>query len=276
MLGAPVPVSPINNVVTTSIRPTITWQNAPRTGPQAAIIYTIEASDSSAFTNSLTAMIEEQPGAQTSFQTPQDLPNERQVYWRVRASASNPLTVGSWSDVQVFRTPAPAPAPPPPGSGGGGGGGGGAAPAPDDQLDLRTVTIVKGPSGIANWSVGSRITRTSQGGGELCIWHDQIGKWPSTIFFGDPGTLVEGNQWVFANINGRWYGGAADWYRPGQACKAVDAGGIGRDAFSEEPLHSWVPRPGEVFGVMSTTPARAWPDMRTLDVRTNIVLMRWQ
>jgi hypothetical protein len=28
--------------------------------------------------------------------------------------------------------------------------------------------------------------------------------------------------------------------------------------------------------VMSTTPARVWPDMRTLDVRTNIVLMRWQ
>jgi hypothetical protein len=115
-----------------------------------------------------------------------------------------------------------------------------------------------------------------QGGGELCIWHDQLGTWPSVIFFNDPNTLVEGNQWVFANIGGRWYGGAADWYRPGQACKGLDAASIGRDAFDQDPLRSWVPQPGELFGVMSTTPARAWPDMRTLDQRTNIVLLRWQ
>ena len=279
-LGAPIPVSPINNAVASSLRPAVVWQNSPRSGPPAAVIYTIEASDSSAFTNSITAALEEQPGGQTTYQTPQDLPSDRQVFWRVRASAGDPLTVGPWSAAQVFRTPAPAPAPPPttppPSGGGGGGTGGGSGPAPNDELDLRNVTILKGPSGIVNWSVASTITRTSQGNGELCIWHSQIGRWPSTIFFGDPGTLVEGNQWVFANIGGRWYAGAADWYRPGQACKAVDAQSIGRDAFDQEPLHSWVPRPGEVFGVMSTTPARVWPDMRTLDVRTNIVLMRWQ
>lgn len=276
-LGAPVPLNPINNAVAASLKPVVTWQNAPRTGPQAAIIYTIEASDSSAFTNSVTALLEEQPGAQTSYQVPQDLPSERQVFWRVRASASNPLTVGPWSATAVFRTPAPpAPAPSPSPAPGGGGGGGGSAPSPDDQLDLRTVTILKGPAGVVNWSVGSRITRTSQGNGELCIWHDQLGRWPSGIFMGDPNTLVEGNQWVFANINGKWYGGAADWYRPGQACKEVTANSIGRDSFDQEPLRSWVPRPGETFGVMSSTPARLWPDMRTLDVRTNIVLMRWQ
>jgi hypothetical protein len=36
-----------------------------------------------------------------------------------------------------------------------------------------------------------------------------------------------------------------------------------------------VPKPGEVFGLMVTTPARAWPDMRTLDERSNVVLVRW-
>lgn len=276
-LGAPVPVSPINNVVVSSVRPNVVWQNAPRTGPPTDIIYTIEASDSSAFTNSITAALEEQAGAQTTFQTPQDLPADRQVFWRVRASGGSPLTTGPWSATQVFRTPAPPPvAAPPPSGGGSGGSGGGSAPAPNDELDLRTVTILKGPAGIVSWPVASTITRTSQGNGELCIWHSQLGRWPLGPFFGDAGTLVEGNQWIFANIGGKWYAGAGDWYRPGQACKSVDAQSIGRDAFDKEPLHSWVPRPGEVFGVMSSTPARVWPDMRTLDVRTNIVMMRWQ
>ena len=270
VLRAPVPVSPIDNVLVTTLRPTVVFQNAARTGPSGPIVYTIEASDSSAFTNSLTAAVDEQ-ASQTSFTPPQDLPSSRQVFWRVRASASDPVTVGPWSTTQVFRTPAPAPVAPPPSTGGGGG-----SPSADDQLDLRTVTILKGAGSISSWPVGSRITRTSQGGGELCIWHEQLGKWPSVPFYGEVAVPVEGNQWVFANINGKWYGGAADWYRPGQACKGLDASSIGRDAFDQEPLHSWVPRTGELFGVMSTTPARAWPNMRTLDQRTNVVMMRWQ
>ena len=135
-----------------------------------------------------------------------------------------------------------------------------------------------GPSNVADWPQTSTVTGTRAIPHELCIWHTRLGNWPNTIFFDDPNTRVEGNQWVFANIGGRWYGGAADWYRPGQACKDVTADSIARDAFyspSMEPLRSWVPRQGEVFGVMSTTPARAWPQMRTLDERSNIVLIRW-
>jgi hypothetical protein len=56
----------------------------------------------------------------------------------------------------------------------------------------------------------------------------------------------------------------------------VTAQSIGADAFyGREPLGSWVPRPGEVFGVMASTPARAWPSMRTVDERSNVVLIRW-
>jgi hypothetical protein len=137
----------------------------------------------------------------------------------------------------------------------------------------------EGPGNIADRPVGSKITSIDQGSGQLCINHDQLGRWPSVPFFGDPATLVEGNQWVFMQKNGQWYGGAADSYQPGQACKAIDANSIGRDAFygtNEEPLHSWVPQPGELYGLMSTTPARAWPNMETLDQRTNIVVQRWR
>lgn len=170
--------------------------------------------------------------------------------------------------------PEPAPAPPPAPT---------PTPAPTpspsaDQLDLSQVTYVLGPSNVGSWPQTSTITRTVQVPHNLCIYHTKLGKWPSTIFFGDPNTLVEGNQWVFANIGGRWYGGAADWYRPGQACKDVTAQSIGRDAFynpAMEPLRSWEPKAGEVFGLMATTPARMWPNMRTVDQRSNVVLVRW-
>lgn len=162
--------------------------------------------------------------------------------------------------------PAPTPPSPPP------------TPVSNDAIDLSTVTIVLGPSNVGTWPQTSTVTGTVAVEHSLCIYHTKLGQWPNTIFFDDPNTLLEGNQWVAANIGGRWYAGAADWYRPGQACKDVTAQSIAHDAFYNpemEPLRSWVPRVGEEFAVFSTTPARMWPNMRTLDERSNVVLVRW-
>ena len=41
------------------------------------------------------------------------------------------------------------------------------------------------------------------------------------------------------------------------------------------PIYSWIPQSGETFAVMSTTPARAWPQFRTYDERTNVQLVIW-
>lgn len=162
--------------------------------------------------------------------------------------------------------PAPAPPPPPPSP---------APPPPADELNLNTVNIVLGPD-VRSWPQTSTIIGARTGGSQLCINHTHLGRWPTVGFF-DTGAPIEGNQWVFANIGGTWYGGAGEWIRPGQECKAVDADTIGVDAFAGRPgLGSWRPRPGEVFGVMVSTPARAWPSMRTIDHRSNIVFVRWQ
>jgi hypothetical protein len=141
---------------------------------------------------------------------------------------------------------------------------------------LNQVTIVLGPANIGAWPQTSTMTgvKTTDG---LCTYHTKLGLWPTVGFF-DTGAPIEGNQWVFANINGRWYGGAGEWQRPGQACKAVTAEDIGSGTFyadAWEPLRSWVPRPGELFAVMVSTPARAWPSMRTVDERSNVVFARW-
>lgn len=162
--------------------------------------------------------------------------------------------------------PAPTPPAPPP------------TPVSNDAIDLSTVTVVLGPANVGSWPQTSTVTGTVSVEHSLCIYHTMLGQWPSTIFFDDPNTLVEGNQWVVANIGGRWYAGAADWYRPGQACKDVTADTIGHDAFYSpawEPLRSWVPRVGEAFGLFATTPARMWPNMKTLDHRSNVVIAHW-
>ncbi len=187
--------------------------------------------------------------------------------------------LGNFSGTQTLRKsqflpdppepPAPPPPPPPPPP---------PAPAPEaDEFDLRSARIVLGPANVADWPQTSTVLGTRSTNSELCVNHTKLGRWPTTLFF-DTTALIEGSQWVFANVGGRWHGGAGEWIRPGQECKGVTPETIGRDAFaspSMEPLRSWVPRQGEVFGVMVTTPARAWPSMRTSDERSNVVLVRW-
>lgn len=267
VINAPSLVSPADGSTVATLRPTLTVTNATRTGPAGAISYAFEASTDAAFAVGRFASVSVAEGsAQTSYTLNTDLPASTRIFWRVRAYDSK--NVGPFSSIRSFMTPAAITTPAPPSAPGGGGNS-------RDELDLSTVTIQLGPRDIANWAVTSTVTGTSSTGGSLCINHTKLGKWPTTIFFDDPNTLLEGNQWVFAFIGGKWYGGAADWYRPGQGCKGVVASGIGADAFGMEPLHSWVPKQGETYGLMSSTPARAWPAMRTVDERSNVVLTKW-
>ncbi|MGE5246411.1 MAG: hypothetical protein ACM3SQ_19475 [Betaproteobacteria bacterium] len=119
VIHAPVPTSPINNVVVTSLGPTFTFGNAPRTGPAGAITYTIEVSTSSSFSGRVIWTVREQGGS-TTLHSPQNFSYSGQYYWHVRGSDTSGHT-GPWSVTEAFRTPAaPVVAPP---SGGGGGGG---------------------------------------------------------------------------------------------------------------------------------------------------------
>jgi hypothetical protein len=273
VVQTPVLVSPVNSERVTSRSPDLTWTNSTRTGPASAITYAIQVATDEAFTGVVAYWTQPEGTTRTTSAVPATLNYDARYYWRVRAVEAT--VTSPWSSTQTFLAPAtPVVVTPPPT------GGGGSAPSPNDEIDLRNVTIVLGPANFASWTVNSTITGITQGGGDFCIYHTKLGQWPSTAFFGDPATQLEGNQWVFANIGGRWYGGAADWYRPGQACKSgIYADTIGRDAFynpSQEPLHSWVPAVGELYGIASSTPARAWPNMSTLDARTNTVTRRWQ
>lgn len=151
-----------------------------------------------------------------------------------------------------------------------------AAPG-EDAFDLSAAIIVKGAPGVATWPMTATLDEVTIASEELCTYHSKAGQWPTVPFFDDPENPIEGNQWYFANIGGTWYGGAGEWLRPGQQCKIVNTDALGPDEFygGEEPLYSWIPEPGELIGVMVSTPARAWPAMATLDERSNVVLVPW-
>ena len=248
-LNAPVLVDPAANTTVFAVRPTFRVTNSTFTGQPGVISYEFQVSTSSSFASiAASQTVQQQGGAggSTSWTPSNDLPAGN-LFWRARARDLNNSVDSSFSNSAGFER--------------------------KDGVDLTKVVYQQGPN-ISSWPETSKITSASHADGQLCIIHTMLGVWPSTDFFGDPSVRLEGNQWVFANINGIWYGGAADWYRPGQGCKNVDED-IARDSFSQNPLASWRPHPGEVFGVMSTTPARFWPDMKTLDQRTDLVLIVW-
>lgn len=142
-------------------------------------------------------------------------------------------------------TPAPAPAPSPPPS------------------ELSSVTWLD--PDISRWPETSRITSASIGNPPICIEHTKAGQWPVK-------DGVEGNPWIFVNLDGRWYAATYEWLAPGQTCKNINADNIGSH-IGRAPLSSWRPKSGELVGLMVSARARFNAD--TVQERSNIVLVRW-
>lgn len=261
VIGVPTPVSPNDGATLTTRGPTLVVQNAPVSGPAGAISYQYEIATDSAMANRVVSAEVGAGGGQTSYTSP-DLAASTQFFWRARAFDF--ARVGAWSSVRGFTTAAAAPTTPPPG-------GGTPTPAPNDQIDLRTVTYVSTSANVTNWAVTSTMLSAGHVGDQLCTNHTMAGRWPQLPFF-DTGATIEGNQWVFASIGGKWIGGANEWMRPGQTCKVID-GHIGQGGFGGTALANWTPAPGELMGVMVSTPARG--GQLGGAERSNVVLIRW-
>jgi hypothetical protein len=247
VLGTPEPEQPAASSDVYDPRPTFTVRNGSRTGPVGAITYEFQVSTSAAFATivaSRTGVAE--ASTRTSWQPAADLP-EGTLFWRARAVDATNDERSSYTNGITFNR--------------------------KQGIDLTKVVYHVGPP-IYQFEETAVITDAYHTASELCIFHTRLGLWPATDFFG-VGPILEGNQQIFALINGTWHSGSADWYRPGQACKVVDEN-IGADSFmGTQPLSSWRPRPGEVFGVMATTPARMYPAMKTYDERSNVRLITW-
>jgi len=251
-IQAPVVLSPADQGRVFTGRPTFTVQNAARSGDAGVLTYEFQVSTTASFSPITAGGTVAEGSTATSWTPTADLPLGH-FYWRARAvDVANQVT-GAYSASPVFER----------------------RPSTGDFFDLSTATIVLGSTDIASWPVTSQVTSASANWSEVCVHHPALATWPSTVFFDDPASLVQGNQWMFAFINGRWYGGSGRWFRPGQPCKGISADPFSGTFYQDqtEPLRSYVPRVGEIIGLMATTPNRFWPAMSTLNQRTNVVLV---
>ena len=137
-----------------------------------------------------------------------------------------------------------------------------------DQIDLSTVNWLH--TNVSDWAQTSTITRVNIGSPPIGIEHTKAGQWPA-ITAG--GTVVEGNPWIFANIDGEWHAATYEWLRPGQTEKEISAETIGAHT-KQPPLDGWEPKSGDIVGLMVSTPARFGPE-GPVHERSNVVLVTW-
>lgn len=151
--------------------------------------------------------------------------------------------------------PGPTPPPPPPPPSG----------IPPDAIDLNTVNFLH--ADVSSWSVTAEVTNVNINPPSLCIDYTGKNQWPAP-------TGIVGNPWIIAKINGQWYAGTFEWFRPGQTCKS----GTGPDwpgrLVKKSPLQTWIPKKGELVGFMVSTHARDSYRGPTQE-RTNVVVRRW-
>jgi hypothetical protein len=230
-------------------QPTLNVNTVQRAGPAGAIFYRFEVAEAASFSSlAYVATVAERTDLPYTPHKVTTKLEEKTYFWRVMATDPTNGVSGPYSNTAQFKV--------------------------QKGIDLNTAIYVQGPN-ISKWAETSQITDYEISGGVLCIYHTKLGVWPKAVFpFGD--AYIEGNQYVFGQINGQWYGGSADWYRPGQACKALDIHDVFVDSFQlgGGPLSQYRPQSGDIIGIASTTPSRFWPAAATVDERTNVLLVR--
>jgi hypothetical protein len=116
-----------------------------------------------------------------------------------------------------------------------------------------------------------------QAGDQVCLYHTKAGQWPLADVFGT-GLGIEGTFMIVAQFGGRWYGAAFDWMPGGRTCKNLSADEYGRDQIRVAPMDaSWPgPKAGDRIGLLITTPSSNRIAVRTVNERTNIVVITWK
>ena len=111
-MPAPVPVFPINNVVTDDLRPRLQVQNIPPPRPVGTVRYRFEWSDRSDFGPGPRTTgadgVPESLGSDTAYAIADRLEPDTRYYWRTRATITRPDGVAittDYSEVRSFVTP---------------------------------------------------------------------------------------------------------------------------------------------------------------------------
>ena len=146
-----------------------------------------------------------------------------------------------------------------------------------DQIDPKSITwLSPATTNISDWPATSIVQNVSVNGSTVCLDHTKAGQWPLVSIDENPPN-IEANILIVVNVDGRWFGGGFDWLGGGRTCKTVDPSEYGVDQIRVPPLDgSWHgPRSGEEVGLLISTPSSNRIPVRSVNERTNIVLVRW-
>lgn len=236
-------------------QPTLNVNTVQRTGPAGPIFYRFEVAEASSFSSlAYTATVGERTDLPyTSHKVTTKLA-EKTYFWRVQASDPASGVTSPYSSTAQFKVT--------PGG---------------DQIDPALITWVEGTTYISNWPVTAMITDWSfDGNGTVCIYHTKQGLWPLVSIDENPPN-IEAMIGFVANVNGRWYGSAYDWMGQGRTCKYEPPRNWGKDQVRNWPFDaSWPgPQPGEKIGIYMSTPASTRIPARSINERTNILLVTW-
>ncbi len=197
VIQAPTPVSPANGGQSSGSSPTLTVQNASRTGPAGAIVYSFAISDSSSFGSILGSnTVAEGGDGQTSATISARLTANATYYWRVQAIDSTNNISGPFSAVWSFKYV---------------------------PFDMRQAQIFDNPPDVGSWPETAHITSVNFTGNAFLVdfdRRDSPDRWPDVPFgSGD----LQYTLGLCGNRNGTWM------------CSAVVQFWYGRDLGASAP-----------------------------------------
>jgi hypothetical protein len=258
--------APAPNSTVTTLRPTFTIANAPRSGPVGQINYLIELADSDSYANKVATWSVAETPNQTSTVSPVDLTYGKVYYWHVRAY--DPTTVGPWTVTQAFQElaePAPVYTPGPPSAG----------PAPNDAINLNTVIVHNSPN-PTNWPATTTLQRMDLMPSGAHLVFDKQGSWPEVVPPGWAGG-IQYTLWIVLKINGQWHAsGCIEFWRG----LYENGGPVSQyamnwyyDPIRWAPMSGHQPAPGEQVGFFVTAGDARNNGPNSVNERSNVVLV---
>lgn len=145
-------------------------------------------------------------------------------------------------------------------------------PPPDDGSPIDFSSVVWLSANISGWAQTATL-QASVSGGTLRLNYDKAREWPTARTRASDGGPLNGNCWIFVNVNGVWHASTFDWMRSGQTSKPVNSVRGTGGHIPRAPLNTFTPRSGETYGFMVSTPARGAE--RTINERSNVSMVVW-
>ena len=123
----------------------------------------------------------------------------------------------------------------------------------------------------SGWPVTARL-HVSVNGNSLTMDSDKKDVWPDMRMKASDGSTMNATAVALIQHGGKWYATAFEFMKHGQSVKSVSGSFRGGNDHMKAPLNTFVPRSGERYGFIITTPSRS---ETTINERSKVVWVEW-